>query len=68
MENRIRSERALADMSQPELAEFLNVHENTVRRWEKDITDAPLGKVVAMSERFGCTIDYLIGKSETRCS
>lgn len=67
MENKIKSERAIAHLSQEQLAEILQVHQNTVAKWEKDIDSCPTGKLKIMSERFGCTVSYLIGLTETRC-
>lgn len=66
MENRIRSERALLNMSQDDLAEILSVHRNTIRKWENDVSECPISKVWLMSKTFDCTIDYLICKSEVR--
>ena len=66
MENRIRGERTNKKMSQDELALILEVSSQTLSKWEKNSDVCPIGKAIEMSKIFGCTIDYLVGLSETR--
>lgn len=67
MENKIRIERVIKKMSQEDLAKQLEVHPNTVAKWERDMTHCPLDKALRLTEIFDCSLDYLIGRSETRC-
>lgn len=67
MDNRIKSERVLANLTQEQLAVIIEVHPNTIGKWEKDISDCPARKLRAMADRFGCSVDYLLGNTETRC-
>ena len=61
-ENRIGAERRRLRMSQFELAEKIGVSVATVGAWEKS-TDQIKGKdLIAMSDLFGVSTDYLLGK------
>lgn len=66
MTNFIKSERARIDLTQEGLAKRLGVDDQTIRRWEKDISPIPSDKAVEMSDIFGCTIDYLFGLTDER--
>lgn len=66
MPNMIRSERSRLGLSQVELAEKLNVSESTIREWETGKRQLSVGKLLEMSELFGCTTDYILGRSEER--
>lgn len=67
MENRIKSERAQMQLSQEDLAKRLGVHPNTLQKWEKDMSHCPLAQAVSMAHIFGCSLEWLIGRAETRC-
>ena len=66
MNSRIKAERAMARVSQRELAMILDVAPLTVSKWEADIDKCPVGKLKAMAQYFNCSCDYLMGISETR--
>lgn len=66
MPNMIRSERSRLGLSQVELAEKLDVSESTIREWETGKRQLSVGKLLEMSELFGCTTDYILGRSEER--
>lgn len=57
----IESERIKREMSKSELADFLGVSRRTVQNWQNGKTEMPLSKLIALSEHWGCTIDYLLG-------
>ena len=52
-------------MSQEQLAQHLEVSRQSVSKWELNETTPDLNRVVAMSELFGVTTDYLL-KEESR--
>ena len=58
----IDAERARIGMTKAQLAKELQVCEKTLYHWERsgNFTLAAMNK---MSELFGCTIDYLMGRS-----
>lgn len=66
MPNNIKSERARLNLSQKELAEKLGVDESTVNRWERDIGSVKASYLAKLSEIFGCTTDYIIGRTNER--
>lgn len=57
----IEAERARIGMSREGLAEELGVTRKTVFNWMES-GNIPLGKLVAMADLFGCSIDYLLGR------
>lgn len=66
MISNIRGERSRRDMTQEQLAEKLGVAESTIRRWEEGTTKPASNMLMAMSDIFGCTTDYLLGLTEER--
>lgn len=66
MNSRIKAERAMAKVSQRELAYVLEVAPMTVAKWEADVDKCPVGKIKKMADYFNCNVDYLMGISETR--
>lgn len=66
MKNNIASERTRIGMSQEGLGKALSVSCNTVSNWESERTPVPSDKLVAMAEKFGCTVDYLLNRCEER--
>lgn len=66
MPNNIKSERARLNLSQKQLGDLVGVDESTINRWEKDIGPVKVGYLKRMSDIFGCTTDYIIGRSEER--
>lgn len=57
----IEAERARKGMTQDTLAERLGVTRKTVFNWMES-GNIPLGKLIAMADLFGCSIDYLLGR------
>jgi len=62
----IKSERIKLGLEQKELAEELKTSPSSISRWERGVTRPDADQLVAMSELFGCTIDYILGKTEER--
>ena len=60
---RLRIERGL---SQEAFGEMLNVSRQSVSKWETDQSLPELDKIVAISEMFGVSTDYLLKESEER--
>ena len=63
---RIRQERAGARLSQVDLAEQMSVTRLTIRNWEDGRTEIPATAIKRMCDLFGCTSDWLLGRSDTR--
>lgn len=66
MDSRIRGERASKRLSQEQVAKMIGVSQMTLSKWEQDIDKCPIGKAVDLANIFDCTVDYLIGMSNTR--
>ena len=66
MISNIRGERSRQDMTQEQLAEALCVSPSAVRSWESGTTKPGPQYLLAMSDLFGCTTDYLLGRTEER--
>lgn len=62
--DRIREQRQKKKWSQKELADKLNLTQQAIARWEGSKTNPDPEMLVQLSELFGCTVDYLLGKSE----
>ena len=66
MISNLRGERCRMDFSQDELADKLGVSPATVRQWESGATKPSAANLLAMSDMFGCSVDYLLGRTEER--
>lgn len=56
--------REKAGLSQQDLADRLNVTRQTVSRWENQKTEPPIDTLVYLSELYGVSVDYLLGRTE----
>ena len=63
---RIKAERVMLGMTQTDLAEKMNVQMYTVQRWENGTIDMPVSRLCKLADLFGCTTDWLLGRSESR--
>ena len=60
----IRKFRKQAQLTQPELAEKLGVHETTIRRWEQEKDGGPDSKTIhKLAEVLGVTPETLLSES-----
>ena len=66
VENRIGSERIKKGLSQKDLAIKTGVSTKSVQNWERDAFRCPPRKLNTLADMFGCTVDYLLGRSEDR--
>ena len=62
--NRIRDLRVKNGMKQAELADLLNTKPQTVSRYEKEERGLDVDTIFRLCEIFGCSADYLLGRSE----
>lgn len=62
----LASERTRLGLTQTELAERLGCSLFSIGKWEKDISNMPVSMLAKASELFGCSTDYLIGKTDAR--
>lgn len=52
------------DLSQQKLADILHISQQSIYKYENDITSPDLHTVIKMAEFFDCSVDYLIGYSD----
>ena len=62
--NRLRDIRMEKRMNQADLAKLLNVSSMTVSRYESGGSDIDSTTVCKLCEIFGCSADYLLGRSD----
>lgn len=63
----IRTARLKAGLTQSQVANALGKSRTTVAAWESGRAQPDSKTIVALSELFGTSSDYLLGLSETRC-
>lgn len=63
---RIKAERIMKGRTQEQLANDLNVAIVTVQRWERGMTNIPCSEICRLADFFGCSVDWLLGRSERR--
>ena len=63
---RIRELRTAAKMQQVDLARLLNVEKITISRYERGERQPDPEKICALCDVFGCTADYLLGRSDSQ--
>lgn len=66
MVSNIALERFRAGLKQTDLAERLGTSPGVISRWERGRVTPNGQKLIAMSNLFGCSIDYLLGMTEER--
>lgn len=63
--NRIRELRIARGWKQDDLGQVLNVGKGAVSRYEKELRQLDPATICALCDLFGCSADYLLGRSET---
>lgn len=61
---RIRDLRIDRGLTQRQIAELLNVSQNTYSQYEIGITRYPLDAVVKLAVYYGVSLDYLVGLTD----
>ncbi|GIO40331.1 helix-turn-helix domain-containing protein [Paenibacillus apis] len=64
MYKRIRDLREDRDLSQQQLAEFLNISQATYSRYESGNLDVPSSVLIKLSEFYNVSIDYILGQTK----
>ena len=59
---RIRELREDRDLKQREVAEYLNVSQNTYSQYENGVISLTADTLVKLAEFYGVTVDYLLGR------
>lgn len=51
-------------ISQAKIAEKLDVAQQCVSRWEKDLSEPTLNNLIGLADFFGVSLDYLVGRKD----
>ena len=52
------------DLTQKAVAEYLGIHPNVYRRYEKGLRDFPLDLIIKLAGFYAVSVDYLLGLTE----
>ncbi|HIY97657.1 MAG TPA: helix-turn-helix domain-containing protein [Candidatus Borkfalkia excrementigallinarum] len=61
---RLRDLRSGRGLTQKQFAAVLNVSGNTVHCWETDKQEPSMAMLLVISDYFGVSLDYLLGRSD----
>lgn len=53
-----------SDLTQKSIAEYLGVHPNVYRRYEKGKRDFPLELIIKLADYYHVSTDYLLGRTD----
>ena len=62
---RIKELRQAAKITQSELSEILNIHPQTVSKWERELFEPDISQLGELASAFGITLEKLLGCEET---
>lgn len=65
---RIENLRIDHDMTQQQIADFLECKREVYRRYEKGIREIPIWALIKLAEYYNCSVDYLLGVSNIKRS
>lgn len=63
---RIEDLRVDHDMTQKQVAEYLHMHLQVYRRYEKGTREIPVWAVIKLAELYQCSTDYLLGLTDEK--
>ena len=52
------------DLTQKAIAEYMSIHPNVYRRYEKGVREFPLEIVVKLADYYQVSTDYLLGRTD----
>lgn len=62
--DKVRELRTNANMTQPKLAEMLNMSLSMVKKLEQNERETSYGNLLLLSDIFNCSVDYLLGRTD----
>ena len=63
---RLKDLREDRDLTQQEVAEYLNMHRSVYRRYESGEREIPVWAVIKLSDYYKTTTDYILGLTDER--
>lgn len=64
MSLKIRDLRQDQDMTQKQIAEYLQIHQTTYSDYELGNLNIPVGVLCQLADLFGTSVDYLVGRTD----
>ena len=61
---RIQDLREDRDLTQSEIAQYLNIRQNTYSRYETNDRDIPLDIIGQLADFYNTSVDYLMGRTD----
>ena len=61
---RLRDVREDRDLAQKDVAQFLNIRQNTYSRYETSERHMPLDVIGKLADYYGTSVDYLMGRTD----
>ena len=52
------------DFTQKKVAEYLGMHPNVYRRYEKGVRNFPLEAIIKLADFYNVSTDYLLGRTD----
>jgi len=52
------------DITQEQMADYLNIHQTTYSNYEVGRLNIPVGTLDKLADLFGTSIDYLVGRTD----
>ena len=66
MYENLRALREDKDLSQKDIAEYLNVHQTTYSDYERGNLNIPINALIQLAAYFQTSMDYLLGMTDER--
>ncbi|MBE6756610.1 MAG: helix-turn-helix transcriptional regulator [Ruminococcaceae bacterium] len=63
---RIKDLREDADLTQQNIAEYLNIKQNTYCQYEKGQRQIPIDLLIKLTEYYGVSVDYILGLTDIK--
>ena len=62
--NRLKELREEKGIKQQELGQLVNMTKMAISHWEKGHSEPSIAQLILLSNYFGVTVDYLVGKTD----
>lgn len=66
MRTNMKVERVRCNLTIKQVADAIDVHPNAVGRWESGTAEPSASNLIALSNLYGCTPEYLLDMTEDR--
>lgn len=63
---RLKDLREDSDLKQSQIAEMLNIKQNTYSQYENGKREIPIGLLWKLADFYGTSVDYLIGRTNKK--